>query len=138
MNRLPEELQHEVTTFIPSQSVKITDAFVKWYKDKYPDEEFLGIRMDTDLPSEEGNLGIESVERNPKPNPWGVYRSFWIVRPMDSMRREWFSHNEGMRRYHEEEGQYDDPDWVYQDDSWDEWVWGSFVVDETTYYVADA
>merc|ERR1711939_928730 len=65
MNKLPEELQYEVTTFIPSKTLKITDAFVKWYIDEneYPEEEFLGIKMDPELPSEEGNLGIETAKK---------------------------------------------------------------------------
>lgn len=128
MNELPEELQYEVTTFIPSKTVKITDAFVKWYKNTYPGDEFLGIKMDPEAPSEEGNLGIELAQRE----SFGVYRSCWIVGPIDSMRREWFSSIEGIRRYHEEEGN------TNEDETWDEWVWGSFVVDETTYYVAEA
>lgn len=128
MNKLPEDLQYEVTTFIPSKTVKITNVFVKWYKDKNPDKEFLGIRMDPKFSLTGKNLGIELSGRIN--NSGKVERQNWIVGREDNMRQECIS----FLGYLLDCPSCDPED--YHDNTWDKWVSGSFVVDGTPYYVA--
>lgn len=131
-SELDEDLQRVVLSFIPTKMIKITDAFVEWWNNEYLDRynldsKFLGMKMSKDHLVKE-NLAIKVWA---KTEQRGIYCKNFIFGTKDNMRKEWFEYNEKMRK------EYENNNEEWEDDFWNDYIYGTFEENEIIYHVAD-
>lgn len=131
-SELDKDLQREVLSFIPTKTIKITDAFAEWWDNEYLDRynldsKFLGMKMSKDHLVKE-NLAIKVWA---KTEQRGIYCKNFIFGTKDNMRKEWFEYNEKMRK------EYENNNEEWEDEFWNDYIYGTFEEDGITYHVAD-
>ena len=115
--------------YIPTKKIKVTDAFVEWWKNNDQDI-FLGLEIPSNcIPRVEGNTFTTVWSKNEKSPRFGRH---FIFGEIDSMRKEWFEYNEQMRKYCEEEEEHE-----WNNISWKDFIIGNFYVNEEGFYIAE-
>lgn len=144
MSKLDDDLRREVLSFIPTKAIKITDAFVNWWKTNYrtcTKHKFLGIKI-TDAKLIKDNFSVSVYTINEKNDN---YTYTFLFGTETNMRLELDKLNKGARKYYEQRirGERERDEWEdeegepgeWEDIIWQDYIFTTFELDGETYYI---
>lgn len=144
MSKLDDDLGREVLSFIPTKAIKITDAFVNWWKTNYrtcTKHKFLGIKI-TDAKLIKDNFSVSVYTINEKNDN---YTYTFLFGTETNMRLELDKLNKNARKYYEQRirGERERDEWEEEDEEpgewedikWQDYIFTTFELDGETYYI---